>query len=89
LSELAVSVAEEGNWLNVITTSSVDVHEPFVMVQRKVYVFPATPEKLEIGLDAVVIEPPVPLTMLHDPVPTLGVLPANGIEVNPQVVAPV
>ena len=33
--------------------------------------------------------PPVPLTMLHWPVPTLGVLPARVTCVWPQVAAPV
>ena len=76
--------------LNVITTSSVDaVHGLFDIVQLKVYVEPAVPIKVEVGLDAVVIVPPVPLTMLHAPVPTVGVLPARVTVVNPQVAAPV
>ena len=45
--------------------------------------------KVEVGLDGVVIVPPVPLTMLHAPAPTVGVLPARVIEVNPQVADPV
>ena len=45
--------------------------------------------KVDVALDDVVIVPPVPLTMLHEPIPTVGVLPAKVTEVNPQVEAPV
>ena len=60
----------------------------FVIVQRKVYEEPAVPVKVDAALDAVVIVPPVPLTMLHAPVPTVGALPARVTEVCPQVAAP-
>ena len=40
---------------------------------------------MEVALDAVVIVPPAPLTMLQAPVPTVGVLPARVTVVNPQV----
>jgi hypothetical protein len=55
------------------------------MVHLNVYVAPAVPVKVDVGLDVVVIVPPVPLTMLQVPVPTVGVLPANVTVVNPQV----
>ena len=42
-----------------------------------------------MALDEVVIVPPVPLTMLQAPVPTVGTLPARVTEVNPQVAKPV
>ena len=44
---------------------------------------------MEVALDAVVIVPPVPLTMLQAPVPTEAVLPARVTLVNPQVDEPV
>jgi hypothetical protein len=76
--------------LNVITTSSVDgVHGLFEIVHLKVYVEPAVPIKVEVGLEGVVIFPPVPLTMLQAPVPTEGVLPARVTVVKPQVDDPV
>jgi hypothetical protein len=42
-----------------------------------------------VGLDGVVKEPPDPLTMLHDPVPTDGVLPARVVLVRPHSTDPV
>ena len=47
------------------------------------------PLKVDVGLDDVVIVPPVPLTILHAPVPTVGVLPAKVTEVIPHVEDPV
>ena len=75
-----------GFWLNVITTSSVDaVHGLFDTVQRNVYVDPAVPLKVDVALEAVVIVPPVPLTMLQAPVPIDAALPASVTDVNPHV----
>ena len=42
---------------------------------------PAAPVKVEVGLVGVVIVPPAPLMMLHEPVPTVGVLAAKVVEV--------
>jgi len=65
-----------------MTTSSVEaVQGALLIVQRKVYVVPATPVNPEVGLDGVVIVPPVPLMIVHAPVPTLGVFAANVAEV--------
>lgn len=61
----------------VSTTSSVEVHVPLVMVQRKVAEVPAvTPVTPEVGEDGVVIVA-VPLTTLHTPVPEVAVLPTS------------
>ena len=46
---------------------------------------PAVPLNEDVGLEGVVTVPPVPLTMLHAPVPVVGVLPASVTEV-PQTV---
>ena len=43
--------------------------------------------KVDVALEGVVTVPPVPLTMLQAPVPTVGVLPARVTDVNPQVAA--
>ena len=59
------------------------------MVQRSTYVVPAVPLNALVGLDVVVIDPPDPLTILHDPVPTAGVLPASAVLVRPHIVTPV
>ena len=84
----APALAVVGFWLNVITTSSVDaVHGLFEIVHLKVYDVPAVPAKVEVRLVGVVIVPPVPLTMLHVPVPTVGALPSSVTVVNPQVAA--
>ena len=66
-----------GGALLVNTTSSVDVQAPLVMVHLKVILVPAvtpvTPEVGEVG----VVTVPVPLTLLHAPVPVVGVFPAS------------
>jgi hypothetical protein len=86
----APALAVVGFWLNVITTSSVEaVHGLLAIVHLNVYVVPAVPEKVDVLLVGVVIVPPVPLTMLHVPVPTVGALPSSVTVVNPQVAAPV
>ena len=59
------------------------------MVQRNVYVLPAVPVKVDTALEVVVTVPPVPLMILHAPVPTVGVLAANITDVSPQVAVPV
>ena len=59
------------------------------MVQRNVYVLPAVPVKVDTALEVVVTVPPVPLKILHTPVPTVGVLAAKVTSVSPQVAAPV
>ena len=53
------------------------------------YVEPAVPVNVDVALDAVVTLPPVPETILHAPVPTVGVFPAKVTLVKPHVVAPV
>ena len=50
---------------------------------------PATPVKLELAADAFEKLPPVPLTMLQLPVPTLGVLAASVVLLLPQIVCAV
>jgi hypothetical protein len=77
-------------WLNVIFTSSIDIpHGGLVMVQRNVYAVPAVPVKVLIGLVGVAIVPPAPLTILQEPIPVTGALPAKVTVVNPQVEIPV
>jgi hypothetical protein len=76
--------------LNVITTSSVDaVQGEFDIVHLKVYDVPAVPLNAEVLLDGVEMVPPNPLTILHNPVPTVGEFAASVTDVNPQVEAPV
>ena len=50
---------------------------------------PAVPEKVEVGLEADVTEPPVPDMMLQEPVPIVGVFAARVTVVKPQVAASV
>ena len=53
------------------------------------YVTPAVPVKVLVELVGAVIVPPVPPTILQDPVPTVGVLAARVAVVNPHIAAPV
>ncbi len=50
---------------------------------------PAVPLKVEVGLEGVVTVPPLPLIILHAPVPTEGELAARVTCVRPQVDEPV
>jgi hypothetical protein len=83
-------LAVVGFWLKVILTSSLDaIHGALLIVQRKVYAVPAVPLNVLTGLAGVVIVPPNPPIILHDPVPTAGTLAARVTVVNPHVLAPV
>jgi hypothetical protein len=76
--------------LNEILTSSVDGEQgALLMVHLNTYAVPAVPVKVLTGLDGVVIVPPVPPIILHDPVPATGVLAANVVDVKPHIDAPV
>ena len=82
--------ASVGFWLNVTFTSLVEAGQgELLTVQRSIYAVPATPLNVELGLEGVVTAPPAPLTMLHAPVPMVGVLAARVTCVRPQVEAPV
>ena len=86
----AVAVPPTLDMLNVTCISLADaVHGELEIVQRNVYAVPAVPLNVDVGLDAVPNEPPEPLTMLHAPVPALGVLAARVTCVRPQVDIPV
>jgi hypothetical protein len=52
-------------------------------VHLKIYVTQAVPVNVEVGLVGVVIVPPVPLTIVHNPVPAVGVLPARVTDMAP------
>lgn len=81
--------AAVGFRLKVITTSSVDAAQgALLIVHRKVYVEPAVPLKLDVGLDALPKDPPLPLITLQEPEPMVGVLPASVTLVRPQVEIP-
>ena len=74
----------------MILTLSVDaVHGAWLMVHINTYAVPAVPVKVLVGLVGVVTVPPIPLTILHAPVPTTGVLAARVAVVNPHIKAPV
>jgi hypothetical protein len=75
---------------NVITTSSVlAVHGELLVVQRSVYVDPATPLNVDVALDGVVTVPPVPDCIVQAPDPTVGAFPAKVTCVKPHVADPV
>jgi hypothetical protein len=71
---------------NEISTASMEgPHGAFVIVHFNEYALPATPVNVEVGEVGVVIVPPTPVTILHIPVPTIGVFPAKVAEV-PQII---
>ena len=75
--------------MKVISTLSEEVQTPLVIVQLSVYAVPAAPVKAEVGLAGVVTVPPLPLKMLHKPVPTDGVFPERVVDVSPHMAIPV
>ena len=79
--------ATDGNApAKVITTLSVEVVQvPLLIVHFKVYAVPAFPEKEEVAELALAMFPPLPLIIVHAPVPTVGVFAASVAFVIPQV----
>jgi hypothetical protein len=61
----------------MLTFVDEDAQGGFEIVQAKVYVVPALPVNVDVGLVGDVIVPPVPDTIVHNPVPTTGVFPAS------------
>ena len=81
---LGPAFAGVGFFGKAITTSSVEgVQVELVMVQRKVYVVPAVPIKVEVEEAAFEKEPPVPEITVQAPVPTVGAFALSAVEVNP------
>src|SRR6266567_8861803 len=67
----------QGDGLRVMVTSEVEsVQVPLWIVQRKTFAPNPRPVTPDVGLLGVVIVP-VPLTSVHVPVPTVGLLPAR------------
>ena len=60
----------------VIVTSSNETQTPLVIVHLKTFAPTPNPVTPDVGLPGVVIVP-VPLTNVHNPVPTVGVFPAK------------
>ena len=76
--------------MKVIVTSSLEAEQgELIIVHLKTYVLPAVPVKVEVAELGVVILPPVPETILHVPVPTVGVFAARVVLVSPHKVAPI
>lgn len=71
----------------MVTSLLLEVQLPLVMVQRKTYVPVVRPVTVVFGADGVVITcVPGPLTFVHVPEPTVGVLPASVVLVAAQSV---
>ena len=60
-----------------------------MIVQRRVYDVPAVPVKVLVGLVGVAIVPPIPVTILHKPDPTIGAFAPRVTVVIPHVEASV
>jgi hypothetical protein len=62
---------------------------PPVIVQVKVYEFPPIPVNVELYKAGFEKLPPLPLVIVHKPVPGKGLFPASVTVVNPQVGDPI
>lgn len=72
------ALALVGLFVIVITMLSVEAGQGALEIdQRRVYVLPCKPVKVEVGLVGTVTAPPAPERMLHDPVPMEGEFPAR------------
>ena len=72
-------IVASGNGLFLMITSSVETHDPFVIVQRNVIaVFAGTLVIVDVCNELLVIDAlPEEPTKLHKPVPEEGLFPAN------------
>ena len=71
----AIEVVVDASFFKV--SCELEEHTPFVIVHFKIVLLPAvTPVTVEV-LDVGVVMVPGPLTILHKPVPPVGVLPAR------------
>ena len=68
-----------GAAISIVTSSALAVHVPLLIVQRNVVLVPGVkPVRIVLGeLLSVIVH--VPLTILHKPVPTIGLLPAKDV----------
>ena len=82
-------MAVVGFRLKVMVTLLELDEQVLLIVQAKVYVLPGVPVKVVVGFKALVKLPPLPETIDHKPVPTVGVLPAKVTEDRPHVEEPV
>ena len=69
---------------NETVTSSVEMQVPLLIVHLKTYVDPFVPVKVLPGTVGVAIVPPLPLAIVHKPVPETGGLAARVALVAPQ-----
>jgi hypothetical protein len=68
----------------IVTSSNVEGHVPFVVVQRKIFAPTDNPLTADVG-DVGVTIVPVPEINVHVPVPVVGVFPANVVEAEQSV----
>jgi hypothetical protein len=73
----------------MLISSADGVHGALLIVQRNTYAVPAVPVKVLVGLVGIATVPPIPLTILHTPVPNAGVFAASVVVVKPHIAAPV
>jgi hypothetical protein len=69
---------------SINTSSYESAQTPLLIVQRKTYKLPAAPVKVVPETVGSAKLPPVPLTTVHIPVPTMGAFPARIVLVPPQ-----
>jgi hypothetical protein len=65
------------------------VQGELLIVHLNTYVVPAVPVNVLVGLVGVMILPPVPETIVHNPVPIVGVLPVRAVLVRAHIDAPI
>ena len=73
----------------MLTSSVEGVHSALLIVHLRTYAVPDVPVNVLTGFAGSVIVPPVPLTILHDPVPMTGIFAASVAVVTPHIAASV
>ncbi len=69
-----------------INGKAVPMVEVLMLISQAQLSLPATPENEELLAPAFANDPPLPVMIVHKPVPTRGIFPASVTEVDPHVI---
>jgi hypothetical protein len=69
----------------IVTSSVLGVHEPLVTIHLTLYETPSEPTNCDVGLVGVIIAPPLPLNIVHIPLPMTGAVALRFVVIPTQI----